>query len=146
MMEERMPEAVQQRDRAIILAYMALAVAVLSVALLGFYVYRSGRPMVLIKELRAAQEATASDVEELERALKGLSVNLATIEQTIRRDRNSALLLDLKRSLITLQEVRRQAPDALRDKIEAIEKDMAHLVDEVGRTSPIKRLELKSVR
>lgn len=146
MSPEQTEEVASARDKANIIAYMALGIAIVAVGLLGAYVYRSMKPLPIIKELQSAQGATAEDVQELERAVQGLTININAIEETVRRDRQAAVVLDLKRSLITIKEVRKQAPASLQPKIEAIEEQLVHLLDEVGSPSPRKRIEIRSVR
>lgn len=141
-----MTELSGSRDAAKPIAYMALGVALVAVVLLGVYVYRSMKPMPVIKELQDAQAATASELRELDARLQSLSTTVAAVEDTIRRDRQAAALLDLKRSLIVLQEVRKQAPDDVKPKIVAIEEQLNSLADEVAQPSPQKRLEIRSVQ
>lgn len=141
-----MTELSGSRDAAKPIAYMALGVALVAVVLLGVYVYRSMKPMPVIKELQEAQAATASEVKDLEGRLQSLSTTVAAVEETVRRDKQAAALLDLKRSLIVLQEVRKQAPEDMKAKIVAIEEQLNSLADEVARPSPKKHLEIRSVQ
>ena len=146
MSASQLPDLDTSRDMAKPVAYMALGVALLAVLLLGVYVYRSMRPSPVIAELQKAQTATASDVKELERQLDDLAVTLTAVEETLRRDRQAAAVLDLKRSVIVLQEVGKQAPPSVRPKIQAIERQLSRLADEVAKPSPKKHLEIRSVR
>ena len=99
MSSERQEEVATSKDTGKTIAYMALGVALATVVLLGVYVYRSISPVSIIKELESTQAATAADVQELERAVEGLTANINTIEKSLRRDRQAAIVLDLKRSL-----------------------------------------------
>lgn len=146
MSAEQVPDVATERDMAKTIAYMALGVAAVAVVLLGVYVYRSMKPMPIIEKLQKSQETMAGEVKDIERTVKDLNINIAAIEQTIRRDRQAATVLDLKRSLITIQEVRKQAPESLRPKIEVLEEQLGHLLDEVTNASPKKRIEIRSVR
>ncbi len=146
MSAAKVPNVASDRDMAKTIAYMALGVAVVTVTLLGVYVYGSMRPMPILKELTKAQASTAEEVKELQRAMKGFTINVNAIEQTIRRDRRKSSVLDLKRSLISIQEVGKQAPASLRPKIKAIEEQLDRLINEVDNASPQKRIEIQSVR
>lgn len=146
MSAAHLPETADSRDMSKIIAYMALGVSVVAVVLLGFYVYRSTRPLPVIKELQEAQAATAADVRQIEEKVKDASISIAAIEDTIRSDRQSALVLDLKRSLIVLQEVGKKAPQSLQPKISDIEKQLNDLTEEVSKPSPKKRLKIRSIR
>ena len=139
-------EVVGPRDMARTIAYMALGVALATVVLLGVYVYRSISPVSIIKELESTQAATAADVQKLERAVEGLTANIHTIEKSLRRDRQAAIVLDLKRSLVAIKELRRQAPASLRPKIEGLEEHLIRLVNQVASPSPRKHIEIRSVR
>jgi hypothetical protein len=146
MSSAQLPEFANSRDMSKIIAYMALGVSVVAVVLLGFYVYRSTKPLPVIKELQEAQATTSADVKKLEGIVKDASISIAAIEDTIRSDRQSALVLDLKRSLIVLQEVGKQAPESMKPKIKAIEEQLNSLSEEVAKPSPKKRLEIRSIR
>ncbi len=146
-MSSGQPEEVAgQRDMARTIAYMALGVALAAVILLGVYAFRSTRPIPIIRELQTAQVATAEDVHELERALEGLSVTVSSIEESVRRDRQTSVVLDLQRSLITIKEMRKAASAPLRPKIKAIEDHLVRLLDEMGSPTPKQRIEIRSVR
>ncbi len=146
-MSSGQPEEVAgQRDMARTIAYMALGVALAAVILLGVYAFRSTRPIPIIRELQTAQVATAEDVHELERAVEGLSVTVSSIEESVRRDRQASVVLDLQRSLITIKEMRKEVPDSLRPKIKAIEDHLVRLLDEMGSPTPKQRIEIRSVR
>ncbi len=146
MSSERQEEVSTSRDNGKTIAYMALGVALATVVLLGVYVYRSISPVSIIKELESTQAATAADVQKLERAVEGLTANIHTIEKSLRRDRQAAIVLDLKRSLIAIKELRRQAPASLRPKIEGLEEHLIRLVNKVASPSPRKHIEIRSVR
>jgi hypothetical protein len=146
MSSAQLPEFANSRDMSKIIAYMALGVSVVAVVLLGFYVYRSTKPLPVIKELQEAQATTSADVKKLEGIVKDASISIAAIEDTIRSDRQSSLVLDLKRSLIVLQEVGKQAPESMKPKIKAIEEQLNSLSEEVAKPSPKKRLEIRSIR
>lgn len=146
MSASNLPEFGKSRDMPKTIAYMALGVSVLAVLLLGVYVYRSTKPLPEIKELKEAQASTIENVKEIEVQLKDVSISLAAVEDTIRSDRQAALVLDLKRSLVVLQEVGKEAPPELKSKIQAIEKELNRLTEEVAQPSPKKRLELRSVQ
>lgn len=146
MSASNLPDFGKSRDMPKTIAYMALGVSVLAVLLLGVYVYRSTKPLPEIKELKEAQAATTENIEEIEVQLKDIGISLAAIEDTIRSDRQTALVLDLKRSLVVLQEVGKQAPPELKSKIQAIEEELNRLTEEVAQPSPKKRLELRSVQ
>ncbi|MDA2915495.1 hypothetical protein MYX64_01395 [Nitrospinae bacterium AH_259_B05_G02_I21] len=139
-------EVVGPRDMARTIAYMALGVALAAVILLGVYVFRSTRPIPIIKELQTAQVATAEDLHELERAVEDLSVTVSSIEESARRDRQASVVLDLQRSLITIKEMRKEAPASLRPKTKAIEDHLVRLLDEMGSPTPKQRIEIRSVR
>lgn len=146
-MSSGQPEEVSgPRDMARTIAYMALGVALAAVILLGVYVFRSTRPIPIIKELQTAQVATAEDLHELERAVEGLSVTVNSIEESARRDRHTSVVLDLQRSIITIKEMRKEAPASLRPKIKAIEDHLVRLLDEMGSPTPKQRIEIRSVR
>jgi VCBS repeat-containing protein len=146
MSAAQVPDLSSSREMPKTIAYMALGVSVLTVVLLGMYVYRSSKPRPEIKQLKEAQAATNENVKELEGKLKDVSISVAAIEETLRSDRQQALLLDLKRSLVVLQEVGKQAPPSLKPKIKAIEQELGRLTDEVAKPTPKKRLEIRSVR
>jgi len=146
MSSERQEEVATSKDTGKTIAYMALGVALATVVLLGVYVYRSISPVSIIKELESTQAATAADVQELERAVEGLTANINTIEKSLRRDRQAAIVLDLKRSLVAIKELRRQAPASLRPKIEGLEEHLIRLVNQVASPSPRKHIEIRSVR
>ena len=146
-MSSGQPEGVAgPRNMARTISYMALGVALAAVILLGVYVFRSTRPIPIIKELQTAQVATAEDLNELERAVEDLSVTVNSIEESARRDRQASVVLDLQRSLITIKEMRKEAPAPLRPKIKAIEDHLVRLLDEMGSPTPKQRIEIRSVR
>ena len=141
MSSERQEEVATSKDTGKTIAYMALGVALATVVLLVVYVYRSISPVSIIKELESTQAATTADIQELERAVEGLTANINTIEKSLRSDRQAALVLDLKRSLIAIKELRRQAPASLRPKIEGLEERLTRLVNKVASPSPRKHIE-----
>ncbi len=114
--------------------------------MLGVYVYRSTKPLPVIKELQEAQAATAADMKTLKGKVHDVNISVAAIEETIRSDRQSSMVLDLKRSLVVLQEVAKQAPEAMKPRIRAIEEQLSRLTEEVAKRSPTKRLEIRSVQ
>lgn len=146
MSAAQIPDFATSREMPRAIAYMALGVSVLTVVLLGVYVYRSSKPGPEIKQLKEAQAATSENVKELEERMKDVTISIAAIEDTIRSDKQQAILLDLKRSLVVLQEVSKQAPQELKPKIQAIEQELGRLTDEVAKPSPKKRLEIRSIR
>lgn len=146
MSEGQQEEVATPRDMARTIAYMALGVALAAVVLLGVYVFRSTRPLPIIKELRSTQVSTNEDLHELESTVEGLTITVNSIDEIVRRDRQTSVVLDLQRSLITIRELRKEASTSLQPKIKAIEDRLARLLDEVASPTPKQRIEIRSVR
>lgn len=112
------------------LAWLALAVALGSLVLTGFFAYAKARPRAMPSWARQMQQTTTQElnaltarVVELEAAVKELQAQRGPI--------GFSSTLDLKKALVTLREVGRQVAGKTRKRVEQIEGALKALINEL---------------